>query len=111
MSFNVTLRSSVATAILIASAFMASAQTKSLVDQQRDSLLASQHVFMAGRDIDTASPEMQDSVRAIIQAFYDDQFRHSQDPEAPYFMFLSKDATLAAGMGGCHAFLKSDRPQ
>ena len=44
---------------------------------------------------------MQDSVRAIIQAFYDDQFRHSQDPEAPYFMFLSKDATLAAGMGGC----------
>lgn len=101
MSFNVTLRSSVATAILIASAFMAGAQTKSLVDQQRDSLLASQHVFMAGRDIDTASPEMQDSVRAIIQAFYDDQFRHSQDPEAPYFMFLSKDATLAAGMGGC----------
>lgn len=31
---------------------------------------------------------------------YQDQFRHFQDPEAPYFMFMSKDSRLAMGMGG-----------
>ena len=45
---------------------------------------------------------MRDSVRSLIQMFYDDQFRHSQDPEVPYFMFLSKDASLRfSGIGGC----------
>ncbi len=30
-----------------------------------------------------------------------DQFRHFQDPGAPYFLFMSKDAGLAMGIGGC----------
>lgn len=42
-----------------------------------------------------------DSVRARIVNFYYEQFRHSQDPDAPYFMFMSKDASLAMGIGGC----------
>ena len=41
-----------------------------------------------------------DSVRSLIEAFYLDQFRNSQDPEAPYFTFMSKDANLAMGIGG-----------
>lgn len=41
-----------------------------------------------------------DSARMLIQQFYMDQFRHFQDPEAPYFMFMSKDASLALGIGG-----------
>lgn len=42
-----------------------------------------------------------DSVNHLISRFYADQFRHAQDPLAPYFMFMSKDATLAMGIGGC----------
>ncbi|MDE7160860.1 MAG: hypothetical protein K2O24_08485 [Muribaculaceae bacterium] len=41
-----------------------------------------------------------DSVMGLIGRFYYDQFRHAQDPAAPYFMFMSKDATMAMGIGG-----------
>ena len=41
-----------------------------------------------------------DSVRAILDKFYIDQFRHLQDPRAPYFMFMSKDSKFAIGIGG-----------
>ena len=36
----------------------------------------------------------------MINQFYYDQFRNFQDPQAPYFMLMSKDAQLAMGMGG-----------
>lgn len=41
-----------------------------------------------------------DSVERMIELFYYDQFRHFQDPLAPYFLLMSKDATLAMGIGG-----------
>lgn len=41
-----------------------------------------------------------DSVRKLIARFYVDQYHHFQDPEAPYFLMMSKDATLALGLGG-----------
>lgn len=41
-----------------------------------------------------------DSIRHMIMVFYEDQYRHAQDPLAPYFMFMSKDAKIAMGMGG-----------
>lgn len=41
-----------------------------------------------------------DSLRNRVYSFYYDQFRHSQEPGAPYFMFLSKDRSLAMGVGG-----------
>lgn len=41
-----------------------------------------------------------DSIRSMIDLFYIDQFRHFQDPRAPYFLFMSKDANLAMGIGG-----------
>lgn len=44
--------------------------------------------------------EASDSVRMLISRFYVDQYRHAQDPRNPYFMFISKDARLAMGMGG-----------
>lgn len=43
----------------------------------------------------------QDSVRNLITRFYVDQFRHFQDPLAPYFLFMSRDTKLAMGIGGC----------
>lgn len=43
-----------------------------------------------------------DSVKelALIDRFYYDQFHHFQDPRAPYFLFMSRDAQLAMGIGG-----------
>ena len=41
-----------------------------------------------------------DSISRLLNIFYYDQFRHFQDPRAPYFMFLSKKGDLALGVGG-----------
>lgn len=41
-----------------------------------------------------------DSIERLLDIFYYDQFRHFQDPRAPYFMFLSKNGNLAMGIGG-----------
>lgn len=41
-----------------------------------------------------------DSIAQTVALFYLDQFRHFQDPTAPYFMLMSKDAKLAMGIGG-----------
>ncbi len=62
------------------------------------SLVKSTHVI-AGGGVNT-NPQYNDSVRNLILTFYENQFRHSQDPLAPYFMLMSKDATMAMGIGG-----------
>ena len=41
-----------------------------------------------------------DSLESLLNRFYIDQFRHTQDPRAPYFMFMSKTGKLAMGVGG-----------
>ncbi len=41
-----------------------------------------------------------DSINRILNRFYYDQFRHFQDPRAPYFMFMSRSGNLALGVGG-----------
>lgn len=41
-----------------------------------------------------------DSIRMLMDRFYADQWRHFQDPQAPYFLMMSRDATLAMGIGG-----------
>ncbi|MBQ9076547.1 MAG: hypothetical protein IJY31_01690 [Muribaculaceae bacterium] len=61
-----------------------------------DSLKESHRIIFIG---DGSRPAT-DSIRAAIDMFYMDQFRHFQDPRAPYFLFLSKDNKLAMGIGG-----------
>lgn len=46
------------------------------------------------------TPERRDSMEALITRFYVNQYRHFQDPRSPYFLFMSKDANLAMGLGG-----------
>ncbi|MDE7443698.1 MAG: hypothetical protein K2M65_06025 [Muribaculaceae bacterium] len=70
---------------------------RSKVDVQIDSLVNSHQIMFFG-DGDKPSA---DSVSSLIRSFYYDQFRHFQDPLAPYFLFMSKDANLAMGVGGC----------
>ncbi len=80
----------------------AHAQTKPLADQQIDSLVESHKtVYIDGHPADIHTQAYVDSIRNKISAFYYDQFRHFSDPAAPYFLFLSKDAQLAMGIGGC----------
>lgn len=72
-----------------------------LVDTHADSLIANhKFVFIDGKPSSFETQQYVDSVRQVISAFYYDQFRHFQDPEAPYFLFMSKDAQLAMGIGG-----------
>jgi len=72
------------------------APAQSLVDSGRDSIVASHKIISFGSE-PQAGP---DSVRRLIEMFYYNQFRSFSDPEAPYFLFMSRDATLAMGIGG-----------
>lgn len=89
----------IASVVLWGASIASSADTKSLVDIQRDSVIASHRVvWLDGNESPKASS---DSIKETIEMFYFDQFRHFQDPDAPYFLFMSKDASLAMGIGGC----------
>ena len=58
-------------------------------------------VYLDGKPTDAATLSAdKDSVYRLIQNFYYDQFRHFQDPDAPYFLFMSKEAGLSMGIGG-----------
>lgn len=49
---------------------------------------------------DSAREEGRQAAYAMLEKFYSDQYRNFQDPKAPYFMFMSKNADLAMGVGG-----------
>lgn len=66
-------------------------------EQQRAQLLKDSKVIFVGGDSGTQAKR--DSAEALMSRFYDDQFRHSQDPDAPMFTFMSKNADLAMGIG------------
>ncbi len=69
-----------------------------VVDQRLDSLSRSHQFITTGGQ--KLSHEDIDSLTKTIYGFYYSQFRHSQDPEAPYFMFISKEANVMMGIGG-----------
>lgn len=65
--------------------------------QRRNIIKNTKVIFVNGEPGERAS---RDSVESLIARFYANQFRNSQDPEAPYFTFMSKDANIAMGIGG-----------
>lgn len=70
------------------------------VSPEQDHMIAlrdSHRVVYFGDDDKKATS---DSLRRLMDQFYVDQFRHFQDPQAPYFLMMSRDATLAMGIGG-----------
>lgn len=80
----------------IATFNLSAAPDKNVRDIALDSTLKSHKIIFFGKGEEPS----QDSTKNLIQKFYEDQFRHFQDPLAPYFLFMSKDNTLAMGMGG-----------
>lgn len=73
-----------------------SVSAQSLSEQQQDSTIRSHQIIQFGKNQDLS----QDSIDNLVREFYVDQFRHFQDPLAPYFLFMSKDSRLAMGIGG-----------
>ncbi|MDE5843196.1 MAG: hypothetical protein K2H35_05620, partial [Muribaculaceae bacterium] len=58
-------------------------------------------IYIDGKPADkSAELSQRDSIIKVISNFYYDQFRHFQDPDAPYFLFMSKEAGLSMGIGG-----------
>lgn len=94
------MKSELLTGLLILSAASLAYGRQSLVDDHIDSLVSS-HKIINIDGTPAVSPGYTDSVKSVIEDFYYDQFRHFQDPDAPYFLFMSKDAQLAMGIGGC----------
>lgn len=84
-------------AIIMSMAACAVGQNKSMRDEAMDSAVTNHKLIYFGKGEEAP----RDSAIALIQRFYEDQFRHFSDPLAPYFLFLSKDSKLAMGMGGC----------
>lgn len=98
-----------ALAAISCSCAVAPAATRSLVAAHTDSVVNTTRIIdLEGNSprvvrIDNNAEELtpqQDSLRNQVVAFYYDQFRHSQDPEAPTFLFMSKSSNLLMGIGG-----------
>lgn len=94
-------RITITLAIIWASACSLMASTPTSNDLQiARQLQSNKVVFIDGKPSDEETQHYIDSLRTRISIFYYDQFRHFQDPGAPYFLFMSKDAQLAMGIGG-----------
>lgn len=79
-----------------------SLRAESMVDIQKESLLNDHKIiYIDGRPDNADSMLHKDSIRDIVENFFYDQFTSFSDPAAPYFLFMSRDADLAMGMGGC----------
>ncbi|MDE6078079.1 MAG: hypothetical protein K2G29_10130, partial [Muribaculaceae bacterium] len=68
----------------------------SLERQRVESMKNSIHIIGPGAQDQTNV----DSVKNLLNMFYYDQFRHYQDPRAPYFMFMSRGGSVSMGVGG-----------
>lgn len=76
-------------------------RSSSLMDIQYGALKDDHKViYIDGKPTEVTKAHL-DSIREIMDLFYFDQFRNFSDPDAPYFLFMSKDANLAMGIGGC----------
>ncbi len=76
-------------------------RNNSLVDQQKEALLNDHKIIYIDGKPESITKQHQDSIRDIIENYFYDQFRSFSDPAAPYFLFMSRDADLAMGIGGC----------
>lgn len=96
---HVMFKKLLATALLFSALYFRPSEiaAEPLVDRQMDSLVVSHKIIGFG----DGAMAGEDSIKSLIENFYYDQFRNFQDPAAPYFLFMSKDASLAMGVGGC----------
>ena len=79
---------------------MSSSFAQSLHEEHIDSLISSTKVIDLDDSPLSLRSQSDEETRRMIESFYYEQFRHSQDPDAPYFLFMSKSGQLSMGIGG-----------
>lgn len=100
MYMNEILRKAVVATLVMVSCVTGVAQNSHVDVQKRRMAENGKIIFIDGRPDSASLSHYVDSVRHEIETFYYDQFRQFNDPGAPYFMFMSKDANMALGIGG-----------
>lgn len=93
---NTKIAALVASGALAMASATAQNRPQSRVEQYIDSLKSTHRIEYLGEG---EKPSANDE-RALLDIFYYDQFRNAQDPRAPYFLFMSRDANFAMGLGG-----------
>lgn len=83
-------------ACVVIMTFGLTASAKTMTEIANDSLLKEHKFIFFGN----GEEPVRDSTINMMRHFYEDQFLNFQDPLAPYFMFMSKDNSLAMGVGG-----------
>ena len=83
-------------AIMLSAACALGAMATAPDDEQHEALAKDHKLIFFGE----GETPQSDSIRNLVENFYYDQFRSFQDPQAPYFLFMSRDSQLAMGIGG-----------
>lgn len=90
--------------ILISFFLFFSLKAEEIADEEQDKVLLQDQRINSMKNntyaLYSGDKSAADSLGRLLNIFYYDQFRHFQDPRAPYFMFLSKKGDLALGVGG-----------
>lgn len=89
------MKNKLLTSVAVMLTLSAVAQARSMTETALDSAHRDHKIIYFGK-----GEENPDSSVTVIRKFYEDQFRHFQDPLAPYFLFMSRDNNLAMGVGG-----------
>ncbi|MCM1451342.1 MAG: DcaP family trimeric outer membrane transporter [Clostridium sp.] len=79
---------------MLASVLGANAQTSYVEEAHKKDLESHKYVYFGDGRADSIEHAR------LIEQFYTDQFRHAQDPQAPYFLLMSRDSKIAMGVGG-----------
>ncbi len=89
------------TMLMTISAFPASASQPSLTHQQTKKLIDNTKIiYIDGKPDSLTQKAVEDSIKNEFINFYYDQFRHFNDPAAPYFQFMSRGNGISMGIGG-----------
>lgn len=78
-----------------------SAETPSLAHQQLEKTVEnSKIIYIDGKPDSAKAVAERDSMYHEMISFYYNQFRHFDDPVAPFFQFMNREAGLSMGIGG-----------
>lgn len=87
--------------IIVTGAAMCVGQQNSMTyEQALQQVKNSKIIYIDGKPDSLNRIAIEDSLAREMLNFYYGQFRHYDDPAAPYFQFMSRDANLTMGIGG-----------
>lgn len=79
---------------MLSAAFCANAQSTLVGEARQQKVQSHKYVHFGEGKADSIEHAR------LIEQFYNDQFTHAQDPQAPYFLLMSRDSKIAMGVGG-----------